>query len=64
MKAWTWGTGNVLHRGVFTGSLTEAALHTEEKRVVLIVGQSYSVPQLLLGNGIKKKKFSLKHLLP
>ena len=45
------------------GTLVEASLKTERPTVKLEVGKSYSVAQLLEGNGIKKKKWSFRALV-
>lgn len=47
----------------YTGSLVEASLKTQKPRLKLKAGKKYSVQQLLAGNGITRKKFSLKQFI-
>lgn len=47
----------------YTGSLVEASLHTKKPATKLKAGKSYTVAQLLEGNGITRKKFSFKQFI-
>lgn len=54
---WTYGTGNVLRKGVFTGSLVESSLHAERMEIKKQPGESFTVEELLENNRCNRNGF-------